>query len=672
METALTYKHYQFLYNTLSNDELKAAILTMCPSVDPTTKISNLTRKVLRYLDNGGNPDHLVPLHKQTEPAFFDLPGLGVDMLLSTDFLSTSTTYPRELINHEFVYELEKLRRKHSLHRGWSAAIVEKLIGENSHNELALQNRFSNTFDKCTKLYKKRKSAELKEFFKAVFIMPISLFTKLSDDTPIKPKCTLTSDDTATIDMVVAERDTALQVREKEFLQKEAVLAEKVKSHDCELEKKKEMMKFLHVTIKELKEHNCKLTPRNVRRRQMTLKTKLKEEKQNVKEMNQVLTDLRHQNEMLSDQNNCLRRDKVALQKKNSKIRIKGMRKEESENVTNLKDKLTVIENENEILKERVDELLEDNEIKMFHNGKYTDECRLVYMEMLSQGVSSQKCSAVIHTVLKNLATVTHDRLPGHSLSADLRNEASVVAKIQCDVKILDGTKNTIHIDGTKKRFREFSSVDITTDTGEGLSVGFDEMSGGTADDYLASTVGILAEIAELLVPQTSTKLEKDTKLGEILTKIRNTMTDRHVVNKVFNERFYDIRQNYMTLVRRDMEDMTQEEIHEVLNMNNLFCSAHVLANCGTTAKSSLRDFEVMCGLSDNGKETARTFSFLYALSKATSYGHDYQKAGVALHWTSYLESIGAKNKVVCMKGERINVIFVGLLFTTVTTRQHL
>ena len=53
---------------------------------------------------------------------------------------------------------------------------------------------------------------------------------------------------------------------------------------------------------------------------------------------------------------------------------------------------------ENEILKERVDEFLEDNEIKMFHNGKYTDEYRLVNMEMLSQGVSAQKCSAVIHT----------------------------------------------------------------------------------------------------------------------------------------------------------------------------------------------------------------------------------------------------------------------------------
>ena len=59
-------------------------------------------------------------------------------------------------------------------------------------------------------------------------------------------------------------------------------------------------------------------------------------------------------------------------------------------------------------------------------------------------------------------------------------------------------------------------------------------------------------------------------------------MTDHHVVNKVFNERFYD-RQNYMTLVKRDMEDMSQEGLHEVafiLNMNNLFCVAYVLANC--------------------------------------------------------------------------------------------
>jgi hypothetical protein len=365
-----------------------------------------------------------------------------------------------------------------------------------------------------------------------------------------------------------------------------------------------------------------------------------------------------------NSKNQVLIKQKANALKKASKYRVKAVKITEAtqgkEAAHEMIEHIEYLENENEQIKEQLEAFLASNEVAVFEGGKYTDEIRSTYMEIMSHGVASNKCNLIVQTVLQNLTNKTTERLPKHTLAAHIRAEAAVLAKIQCGVHMLQTENNTVHIDGTKKKFREFNTVDITTGDGKSLSLGYDEMSGGTTEDYIISSVDIMKEIADLLLPEQATSLQRDCKVAELLFSVRNTMTDRHIVNKNFNEALYDIRKSYMALVK-DLEDISDEEMQKLSHMNNLFCSVHAVGNCGTVAKSSLKDFEEMCELPNDNimKGTARTYQFLFALSKALTYAHDYQRAGVAHYWAAHLKEENVKDQMVSLKGERINILFI-------------
>ena len=62
--------------------------------------------------------------------------------------------------------------------------------------------------------------------------------------------------------------------------------------------------------------------------------------------------------------------------------------------------------------------------------------------------------------------------------------ECDQLAKIQVGNTILTGTNNTLHLDGTHKRFNEYSSFQVTTGDGQGPSMAFKDMPAGSANDY--------------------------------------------------------------------------------------------------------------------------------------------------------------------------------------------
>ena len=67
--------------------------------------------------------------------------------------------------------------------------------------------------------------------------------------------------------------------------------------------------------------------------------------------------------------------------------------------------------------------------------------------------------------------------------------ECDQLAKMQVGNTILWGTNNTLHLDGTCKQFNEYCSFQVTRDDGsQGLSMGFQDMPAGSADDYLTAT----------------------------------------------------------------------------------------------------------------------------------------------------------------------------------------
>ena len=85
---------------------------------------------------------------------------------------------------------------------------------------------------------------------------------------------------------------------------------------------------------------------------------------------------------------------------------------EENQTLRELKKKVAFLEDQNCRLEDQIDELLNEDYVKMFENGKYTKEARQVYYELLSMNVSVRNCEKIITTVLEKLGRRNIDRLP--------------------------------------------------------------------------------------------------------------------------------------------------------------------------------------------------------------------------------------------------------------------
>ena len=152
----------------------------------------------------------------------------------------------------------------------------------------------------------------------------------------------------------------------------------------------------------------------------------------------------------------------------------------ENNEVQVLKQQVEYLENEREELNERIDELMGEREIQLFKNGRYVNEIRMVYYDLLSMNVSIDNCKHVVKTVLETLTNRQIDRLPQKSVAATMMVEARLLAQMQASEAMLQGDRNVLCTDGTKLRFEELSSWQVTTESGS-YSLGMEDMLSGSA-----------------------------------------------------------------------------------------------------------------------------------------------------------------------------------------------
>lgn len=80
--------------------------------------------------------------------------------------------------------------------------------------------------------------------------------------------------------------------------------------------------------------------------------------------------------------------------------------------VSELKSRIAELENDVEVLQEEIQEFLKTPALKTFQNGKYTDEIRAVYEDLLCWGVGTENVEHVVRTVIEKLAGLECGRLP--------------------------------------------------------------------------------------------------------------------------------------------------------------------------------------------------------------------------------------------------------------------
>ena len=293
--------------------------------------------------------------------------------------------------------------------------------------------------------------------------------------------------------------------------------------------------------------------------------------------------------------------------------------------------------------------------LELFNQGKYKDEVRQVYMDLLSMGVSVNHCQNVIKSVLKNLTNIEVDRLPQKSLASIIAIEAHVLSQAQAADAMLRQQGNCLHLDGTKKRFTEYSGFQVSTEEGT-FSLSHQIMPCGDASSYLKATNDTFFELAESIDPgenqeETAAKL----KMG-----IKSIMTDRHVVNKAYKKMLEN--EKLKAIEEIEGTSKTWEDKKQMAHINGLFCGLHILQNMATAALNGMKTFEKANNVSNpnsiyEGNSVCN--EFIYEVAKSFIEMSGCQKSGDAADFNDYLSLLNVKNHLVTFLHNRFNILFV-------------
>ena len=184
------------------------------------------------------------------------------------------------------------------------------------------------------------------------------------------------------------------------------------------------------------------MEPRNVNKR-------VNRQKYNNRELNQKLKQCDKDIERLQDDNedldlrlkkalksNSRARKSLCVWKKKARALLFEQENAKEETVfqsyvQDLKDQIEYLEDEKLKLEEKINSFLKDREVQVFQEGKYCDEVRQVYEDLLCYGLGSRNIEPVIGTVLKKLAGLDAGRLPKASFAKYMLLEARTLAQLQ-------------------------------------------------------------------------------------------------------------------------------------------------------------------------------------------------------------------------------------------------
>ena len=105
--------------------------------------------------------------------------------------------------------------------------------------------------------------------------------------------------------------------------------------------------------------------------------------------------------------------------------------------LSELRDQITILENEKIELEFRLEQFL-DGCIKTKENGRYVDDVRAVYQDLVCMGVGVNDVEKVIQSVLNNIAKLKVDSLPKSTFSRYMYLEARRLSQIHVAESLLE------------------------------------------------------------------------------------------------------------------------------------------------------------------------------------------------------------------------------------------
>ena len=142
----------------------------------------------------------------------------------------------------------------------------------------------------------------------------------------------------------------------------------------------------------------------------------------------------------------------------------------------------------------------------------------------------------IVCCVLKNLAHKSVAHLPSHGLTCQMLLESLTIAQAQFGEMLSQSLDyNTLQTDGTTKFGDHFEKYDVkTAEDKPAYTLGLRHVFSSSAANTLDTFKEILDDIDSVQ--------QAIGKSAKVVSKIKNTISDRHSAEKLFNELLHDYR----------------------------------------------------------------------------------------------------------------------------------
>ena len=440
----------------------------------------------------------------------------------------------------------------------------------------------------------------------------------------------------------------------------------KAKLRKRSLDSKEQTVKRLKHDMQDVRKENVSLTKENDKLWETVI---LNEDKHNEDILS--MTDMEEQSRAKIQ---MLKTDRHNFQKQLSRARQTVEKTQEERNRTQEYYNQKISDTERQITDlqktvrqlEGVIECTENNQIKTFENGQYTNEIREVCMTLLTEGnVSMRKLPKVIETVCRNLTGSVPERIPSRALlSSTIMMEAKIVACKQAaeallvDFKPEGNTGSTLRQDATTFAHVHYEGIQATLQSGKNVTIGLQEEIGSDAQTYLKSFERVIDNLAASLA---DTQEEKTTIVAKLITSFKSLLSDQAAVNGVFNHLVEQTREKLLPNVIPGFDSLPESRKLEIIEMGTFACRMHLLINLDPAASRALRTLDETVAEGTNPYSLRSEESGTHRLARTASElftRRGSQAAGKPILWETFLKGRNRKNKFVTYHGHRMNIAF--------------
>lgn len=431
---------------------------------------------------------------------------------------------------------------------------------------------------------------------------------------------------------------------------------------------------LLEVRVKTLEEKIGHFNTRNIHKRERRRAAMLARQKKQIVELQEEAKRLKatvrkeqlhHErqaklaNDRLCKQKKAalkrLQRYKSRLQRVKAKVAAAALAPETSDDSDFPSDAANRV-GELEVKVDELSEALEEMRSEKMHTmdaGHYNHKIRECCMKLVSHNVSIRNVDACIKSVL-DLVERDVRQLPKKSTVANMIVEARSLAHLQLADELPNQSTNTLHSDGTTKFGEKFGGFQVTTQESS-YTLCLAEMKAGGARDFKEVFEQALSDIEAACCAVEQHHVSKG---KEILASLKNTMSDRHVVEKNFNELLEAYRAKVLPGVIEGWNDLTSDQQASLSKMNNFFCGLHFLVALADAAAATLQQWESLHSDENECSSGSGTVRLIRTACKAVQKQCS-QQAGCHVMFRTYLKTQGVMVfPIAKFEGNRFNIVF--------------